>query len=255
MAPQLHITEASQEKDKPDDTVGTSGENKMKSLLDRLLKETFSIYYQVRAPLVYRMLALDQEDKVLDIGCHQGNWSVKLVARVNLLVGIDINRKDLSKARKNPLLRKASFVLASAEFLPFKKDVFNKILLIDVIEHIFNDKKSVLEASRVLKPTGRLVLTTLKKKRRHYLKRVIFKDHLREYSWKDLEILFTGSKLKIKDKAEFYKTFSTIAWEIRFLLLGYRVLPHLLAPILVLLSKFDFLCNNEGGGMALMAEK
>lgn len=231
----------------------------MKNLADRLLKEQFSLYYQVRAPIVYKMLALNEKDKILEIGCHQGAWSVKLAGRAGFLVGLDVNLWDLSQARKNASSQgceNAGFVLASAEFLPFKNTSFNKVLGVDVIEHISDDKKAVLEASRVLKPKGRLVLTTLKKERRHYLKRIVFEDHLREYSWRKLEALFAGSGLKIKEKAEFYRFFSTIAWEIRGLLLKYRVLPHLFAPLLVLLSKLDFLLpGSRGRGMAVMAEK
>ncbi len=231
----------------------------MKNLVNQLLTEQFSLYYQVRAPIVYKMLALEEKDKVLEIGCHQGAWSVKLGEKAKILVGVDINFWDLSQARKNVFSQgcgNVSLVLASAEFLPFKNASFNKVLGVDVIEHIFDDKKAVLETSRVLKPKGRFVLTTLKEVRRHYLKRIVFEDHIREYSWSKLEAIFAGSGLKIKEKAEFYRFFSTIAWEIRGLFFKYRVVPHLLAPFLVILSKLDFfLPSSEGRGMALMVEK
>lgn len=229
------------------------------NLIDRLLKEHFSIYYQVRAPLVFKMLAINQKDKILEIGCHQGLWSMKIAGEISFLVGLDITLRDLLVARKNARSQghiNASFVLASAEFLPFKDASFNKVLGVDVIEHLPDDKKAVLEAGRTLKPKGRIVLTTLKKERRHYLKRILFKGHLREYSEETLEALFAGTELKVKKKAEFYKFFSTIAWEIHGMSSRYRVLPHLLAPLLVLVCKLDFLLSGDiGGGIAVIGEK
>jgi ubiquinone/menaquinone biosynthesis C-methylase UbiE len=205
------------------------------------------------------MLGLDRKDKVLEIGCHQGTWSINLAGKTSFLVGLDVSLRDLSYAQKNVFslgYRNTTFVLASAEFLPFKGDSFTKVLGVDVIEHISDDRKAVSEAGRVFKPKGRLVLTTLKKERRHYLKRIVFKDHLREYSWQSIEALFTSSSLVIREREGFYKFFSTIAREIHGLLSKYRGLPHLFAPLLVLLSKLDYLLPNGGGrGIAIMAEK
>jgi len=51
-------------------------------------------------------------------------------------------------------------VLADAEFLPFKSDVFDIVYSQNVLEHLPNPLNALLEKKRVCKKTGKIILTT-----------------------------------------------------------------------------------------------
>jgi ubiquinone/menaquinone biosynthesis C-methylase UbiE len=47
----------------------------------------------------------------------------------------------------------------SAEDLKFRENIFDTVLMIEVLEHIPDDMKALKEAYRVLKPGGKLIIT------------------------------------------------------------------------------------------------
>lgn len=55
--------------------------------------------------------------------------------------------------------KNAEWILMSADNLVFKDNTFDAVLMIEVLEHIPDDKKAIKEAYRVLKPSGKLIIT------------------------------------------------------------------------------------------------
>ena len=91
---------------------------------------------------------------VLDVGCGVGAYGkAAMKYGVNFIVGLDINHEYLSKAE---LIEK---VQASADALPFKNSCFDTILILEVLEHLPNDKKAIQEAKRVSKKDAFLLVT------------------------------------------------------------------------------------------------
>lgn len=78
----------------------------------------------------------------LDVGCAEKRFAD------NAGVGIDI--------RKNENVD----VLADAHYLPFRDSVFDTVIAGELIEHLLNPALFLLEAKRVLKTGGRLIITT-----------------------------------------------------------------------------------------------
>jgi len=94
---------------------------------------------------------------VLDMGCGSGMLSKELV-RVNDVVALDISKKCVANARKfSPRIYP---VVGDAELLPFKKESFNAIACVEVIEHIDNYSSCLNEIHMLLKNNGKLYLTT-----------------------------------------------------------------------------------------------
>ena len=92
--------------------------------------------------------------KVLDVGCGVGmfmNRFKKLGAEV---YGIDIDKEKVKMAKK----KFKNVYNAPAEKLPFQKETFDLVWLHEVIEHVEDEKQTICEASRVLKPNGKLVI-------------------------------------------------------------------------------------------------
>lgn len=97
-------------------------------------------------------------DIVLDLGCGNGQHSLKVAEKCRKVIGIDCNNLQLEIANKTANDRKIKntrFVNYSLEKgLVFKDNSFDKVLCLDVLEHLNNRKQFLLEVKRVLRPKG-----------------------------------------------------------------------------------------------------
>lgn len=99
---------------------------------------------------------------VLEIGCGWGRGLELLTKAASHYTGIDKNA-DLIQAL-GKAYPQSSFIAASIPPLAGLADnTFDYIVTFQVIEHIENDDLFVREAHRVLKPGGKLLLTTVNK--------------------------------------------------------------------------------------------
>jgi SAM-dependent methyltransferase len=91
---------------------------------------------------------------VLVDGCGVGSYAVKLRAHTPHVFGLDIDPGYLAQAAQ----RLDKLTLGAGEHLPYPEDAFDVILSNEVIEHVQDDRATVAEMVRVLRPGGRLVL-------------------------------------------------------------------------------------------------
>ena len=103
---------------------------------------------------------------VLDIGCGTGEQAVFLAEKGYRVLGVDISREMIKIAKdriKNTNFRdNLSFVIASAEFLPFRDKSFNGIISIfGIFNHIPNVDTAFQETSRVLQTGGQGIFTVV----------------------------------------------------------------------------------------------
>jgi SAM-dependent methyltransferase len=122
--------------------------------------------------------------KVLELGCGWGRGVEKLIAACDHFTGLDKNT-ELIKAlqEKHPT---HYFNTVNLPFLnEFEDNSFDYIVTFQVIEHIQDDHKFLKEAHRVLKPGGKIFLTTVN--RVYSLSRNPW--HIREYNTQELKSL------------------------------------------------------------------
>ncbi len=109
------------------------------------------------------LLELKKGELMLDIGLGRGEVILNCLKKGVKAVGIDFSR-DAIKISKSTLAKRsnASLALANAVKLPFKDKSFNKVLMGDIIEHLTEEDAILMlkEASRVLKPGGKVVIHT-----------------------------------------------------------------------------------------------
>lgn len=99
---------------------------------------------------------IESDELVLDIGGGDGAISELIYNKGNAVITLDFPRViATAKSRKFLLL-----VAAEATYLPFKSECLDTIFCGEVIEHILDVERFLAEMHRVLKPQGKLILTT-----------------------------------------------------------------------------------------------
>ncbi len=149
--------------------------------------------------------------RILENGCGVGMYVDRLQRLGGQVTGLEYDFERAAEARKvSPQI-----VNAAGEALPFPPSYFDLILSHEVLEHVADDRRSVLEMVRTLKPGGRMAIFVPNrgypfethgiyrngkysfgnKLFVNYLPRSIrdrLAPHVRVYSAKDLEKLFEG---------------------------------------------------------------
>jgi SAM-dependent methyltransferase len=144
-------------------------------------------------------------DYILDIGALSSPFTKGFG---NKVIAIDIlpennefgfSEKTLNKLRKRGTLET---IIMDAQNMDFADNMFDIVILTEVLEHISDDTKAAKEIIRVLRPGGYLFLTV------PHLEKVPLaygiKEHLRHYTKKNLIDLFGGEEIiLLKDRFKF----------------------------------------------------
>jgi len=106
---------------------------------------------------------LEPSDVVLDVGCANGAHTVKAAQRAKRVVGMDYDVAQLRVARATAralgLDNVRVFAWDLARSFPFPDRSFDAALFLDVIEHLHPRREVLGEIRRVLKPSGRLLVS------------------------------------------------------------------------------------------------
>ncbi len=107
-----------------------------------------------RLEMIRRYAALEGAT-FLDIGCGLGAYVKRISDFSDHTFGCDI---DIGRVAQAASAGVGGLCAAVSESLPFADGSFDAILLNEVIEHVNDDRATILEALRVTKPGGRVVI-------------------------------------------------------------------------------------------------
>jgi ubiquinone/menaquinone biosynthesis C-methylase UbiE len=96
------------------------------------------------------LLALPSNGLLLDAGGGTGRVAVSLRSFTKDVVVVDPSKGMLRQAKGKSLL----MVCAPAESLPFASNLFDRIIMVDALHHVFNQKGTITDLWRVLAPGG-----------------------------------------------------------------------------------------------------
>lgn len=113
-----------------------------------------------RLKTIKKLANYKKDDVVLDLGCGEG-FFLKMINKPKKIIGIDISRVALKKARKiNQKRKKIKILWGNAANLKKIKDMsFDKITASELLEHVPSPKKVIAEMHRVLKDSGLVVIS------------------------------------------------------------------------------------------------
>jgi ubiquinone/menaquinone biosynthesis C-methylase UbiE len=111
--------------------------------------------------LILEMAQPGPGERILDAGCGSGIFTRHLLAAGALVDGLEISLPMLRRAKEKLARYPLQSIRGDMRHLPFPDNRFDKFLSITAIEFIEEARGAVLEAFRVTKPGGCIVVATL----------------------------------------------------------------------------------------------
>ena len=95
--------------------------------------------------------------KILDLGSGEGGTS-KVLSEDNIVTSLDINKIRIK--RQTNTISRFNLLCGSSTSLPFKNNSFDLIILQDVLEHLNNREKLIINIYNLLNDNGMIYLST-----------------------------------------------------------------------------------------------
>ena len=151
---------------------------------------------------------LQKKDLVLDLGSGNGQNAIKSSKYSKKVIGVEIDKSLIKIAQQSVYEKGIKNIKFQAgnleEKLEFKSNSFNKVIFLDVLEHLRKRDEILKEVYRVLKPKGIIMVgvpnkTTSWKKMQRSVDVSSFSDpdHKIEFSQNDINKLLKTFKFKI----------------------------------------------------------
>lgn len=105
---------------------------------------------------------IGEEDYVVDVGCGSGVFADAMVRRGARVLGVDANADAVRFAATTFGRERCRFVVGLLDELALPEATFHAATCLEIMEHVFPDQVSKLltDLYRILKPQGRLLVTT-----------------------------------------------------------------------------------------------
>lgn len=167
----------------------------LESTGERMIEDAYAQTPEGRVILMMHLASYRFAEKycagksVLDLGCGSGYGTAKIAKVAAMARGVDVSADAIAFAAARHASSNLSYqIIEAGAPLPFDDGVFDVVLSFQVIEHVSDEYSYLLEARRVLKPNGILILVTPDRKHRLFPgQRPWNRWHLREYSQSGLE--------------------------------------------------------------------
>ena len=122
--------------------------------IGRLVRE-----YESR--LLLEMARPGQGERILDVGCGTGIFTLDLLASGSRVTGLELSLPMLQRAGKKAAGHPFHMVQGDMRGLPFADDSFDKTVSVTAIEFLEDARGGVAELFRVTKPGGLVVVSSL----------------------------------------------------------------------------------------------
>ena len=111
-------------------------------MIDKYLTQVGDLGYRRRLKTIIDMLDIQDSDRILDVGSGEG-FLKSILNEISMAEVVNWDKEDGD----------------IEEGFPFAPDTFDKIVCAEVLEHLHNDFKALVEIKRILKPDGTLIIT------------------------------------------------------------------------------------------------
>ena len=176
--------------------------------------QEYYIHYPVKESTYsshhFARLAIGKGEDILDLGCGRGQLAEEFVRKGNRVTGVDVLPPEQVSRSLDPYIRESFYLEGLAkvkERLAGRK--FDKVLLLDVIEHVPDSEGLVRDCASLLKPGGQLIVSVpnvanisvrlmlLMGKFEYMARGIMDRTHLRFFTRKTIEKTITGQGFSI----------------------------------------------------------
>ena len=131
-------------------------QNRLKQLIGwpNLLK-------RCQAADIIDQLALEENIRILDLGCGGGHFSLEFARQNTNVIGLDINSLNLKRLSQSGQMLDLSLAgcLADGRYLPFQEQAFDRIFVSELLGYVTDLDQFFTTIHRYLKPGGILVIS------------------------------------------------------------------------------------------------
>jgi len=151
-----------------------------------------------RAETTTFLLDPKPNDLILDVGCGNGFVAKYFLGPAWHVAGLDISTELLKNAKFRLGRENVSLVAADATKLPFRSLCFDRVVLLEVLEHLPNPRLCTKEVDRCAKKNCE-VIVSVPYKEKHTTQSYILSRHLHSFDESIIKSLFPkGYKLVVK---------------------------------------------------------
>lgn len=134
---------------------------------------------------VINLISPEKKDKILNVGISNiPEIEMALENKISECWTIDIDKKKLDKASK--YLKKTKLICENIDSKPLKKNYFDKVVILEVLEHLDSDLGAIRWINTILKKDGSVIIGVPNKYLLHIINPVKYFEHKRHYSNEDI---------------------------------------------------------------------
>lgn len=148
----------------------------------------------VLASLIARDVRLPAEARILEIGCGTGH-NLAMLGRFGRVDAVELD--DEARALASVALGRPVLPARLPDLPPLPADCYDLIALLDVLEHVPDDRATLASIGQRLAPGGSL-LVTVPQHQWMWSSHDVANHHVRRYSRAGLAEVFAGSGLELR---------------------------------------------------------
>lgn len=220
----------------------------------------YALHYRRRIQTIIKAIEQTRPCRVLEIGSAQGNISLTCAERGLNCIALDINTQHLLYSKLKYEQGPMQWIGASADALPFSSQIFDVIVMGEILEHCAWPEKILQHAAETVKKNGHIIITTPNNRFIHGTEPPFSQvahhrttieahqfgpdgvDHLFTFTAKELAAIVAAAGLQVKKTAyigsHFLHNRLTYHFRKRLPLLFNRLLEHIVPCIPVLRERY-----------------
>jgi ubiquinone/menaquinone biosynthesis C-methylase UbiE len=133
-------------------------------MIARFYNARYSIEQCKKYDVVLSSLKTIKNNFILDVGCGTGLFIKKIATVGNIVIGIDISKRMLQKAKRDCRdLINVSLICGDADYLPIKENLIHFVFVFTLLQNMPDPERTIIEIIRIANVKSVIVITAQKK--------------------------------------------------------------------------------------------
>ena len=195
----------------------------MKNKKRKLEEEPFA---NNRIDYIINLISPNDKDKILNVGISNiPEIEMAIENKVKECWTIDVDKDKLEKASK--YLKKTKLLREDITTWPLKKNYFDKVIILEVLEHLDSDTDALRWINSILKENGIVIIGVPNKSLLHIINPVKYAEHKRHYSNEEIieKVKRAGFKVEHFNVVENWSLLANLYIHLFFKFILHRTIP------------------------------